>query len=140
LGVEAAERYLEGQASPCEVDDWVYMAEGDLCVIATFNSVCDEKELPDEYFRLQSGRVQLWVDEVARIPPNKLRKLVRTPRGSEELLPRKVLEEATNFAFLAICWTPSQTRPSRIESYTQFLCPHVLRETIRNPFAVSDRR
>ena len=63
LGLEAAEHHLEDTDDPSKAsywaqlaEHWCYFAEADLYAIYTYNRVCDEQELPDEAFFLQSGR------------------------------------------------------------------------------------
>jgi hypothetical protein len=146
LGLEAAERHLEGAATPREVSywaqlaqDWGYMAEADLYAISTYNSVCDEQELPDESFFSQSGRVQRWVDEITRIPSHKIRKMVRMTGDAVTPPPRRLLENANCFAFSTIYWAVGSGEVRRgIEAYGQFLSPHVLRATVCHPLERSN--
>jgi hypothetical protein len=78
---------------------------------------------------------------IAAIPPNKLRKMARTTPGDEELLLRKLLEQAIDFAFLAICATyAAGPWGYPVERYSRFLCSRLLREIIREPFAPPRRR
>jgi hypothetical protein len=147
LGLEAAERHLEGTATPREASywahlakEWGYMAEADIYAISTYNCVCDEQELPDESFFSQSGRVQCWVDEIARIPTHKIRRMVRKKGDAITSSPRKVLEDATMFAHSTIYWAVGSGEVKRgIETYGQFLFPHVLRATVCHPLEISNR-
>ena len=145
LGLEAAERHLEGTTTPRDASywaqlarDWGYMAEADIYAISTYNSVCDERELPDESFFSQSGRVQRWVNEIARIPSHKIRKMVRTTGDADTPSPRRLLDDATCFAFYTIYWAVGSGDVRRgIEAYGQFLSPHVLRATVCHPPEIS---
>lgn len=138
-GLAAAESHLEEAVEPGEptpwsalVKEWGWIAEGDLVVIAEFNSVHDQQSLPDPLLLAEFGRVQRWVEMITSVPEPKLRKLLRLPREAELPPPRKLLERAFWFAFLAMSWAIGDARPERaIEEYREFLSPHVLRETIQ---------
>jgi hypothetical protein len=137
-GVEAAQRYLDSEASPKDATYWAArakehgdQADMDLLAISTFNEVLDELKRPRDSFFLQAGRVRRWIDEVASIPANKLRKMVRLPPGCEPPSPRALLEDATWFALRSIDWALGNSGCRRgIEECKRFFSPHVLRQTV----------
>ncbi|MFO0889239.1 MAG: hypothetical protein U0790_08875 [Isosphaeraceae bacterium] len=146
-GVEAAERFIESEAYPNEARYWAaqareygYLAEVELYFIATFNSVEEERARPDDDYFSQAGRVRRWVEAVASVPPNKIRKMVRIPPDGEPPPPGTLLEDTAWFAFRAIYWAIGSSECRRgIEECRRFLCPHVLRETVHRMAQSSSR-
>jgi hypothetical protein len=62
--------------------------------------------------------------------------MARTPRGADEPSPRKLMEDVTYFAFLAVSVTCSSGQTVYpVERFTQFRCLHPLGEVIRDRFA-----
>ena len=127
MAIEVAERYLDGQATARARDAAADLAEHEYFNIIAINS------------NYNHVRIQRWLDEIAKIPRSKLRRLVRTSLEAPEFSPREILVDAAAFAFRVVHYESLFPKESIVE-YARLLSAHLLRERFDNPFVLTPDR
>ena len=87
MAIETAERYLDGQATASDFHQVLDLAEHQYVNVIAIDSDYDQIY------------IERWLNEIAKIPRTKLRKLVRTSVQAPEPSPREILVDAAAFAF-----------------------------------------
>ncbi len=117
VGVEVAERYVNGLATPDDLHRAEWLAEA-----AAFQFEYDS----------DPEAITSWCAEVSQISPEDRATMIHAPRPGDDLSPRGLLKHAAYFADLAMCY-PSLEPKESIESYRLFLPAPLLREVVGNP-------
>ena len=161
LGVEVAERYIEGRATREEFAHAEYQAEGAAFFLEPFEwppiddapdepevirELYDrvrrerEEEAPEikqarrQYEADRTARIEPLVKDVEAIPVAEMRRMVRATAGAGNVPPRQLLADAAYFADFAMVYPGVRPREGAIERYSQFLSATLLRELIGSPF------
>ena len=155
-GVEVTELLIEGRASKEEYHRAEYQAEGAAFFLEymphepetseemrAFYEEMDRERVqsdsPEEQRVLQQYEadrkpvIERLVREVAAIPAEAMRRMVRAVPGVEPWTPRRLLHRAAYFADFAICYPGIRPREGVLERYPEFLSVNLLRQVIRYP-------
>jgi hypothetical protein len=126
LGIEVAERFVEGEASVTKLRKTRWYTEG-----SAFTIDYDTEPL----------LVQRWIDEINAIPRHELAALLHPPDIADKIDARQLLKQAAYFAdfaahfpfFLRTCFFWRPEHPA--SHYALFLSAELVREFFGNPFS-----
>ncbi len=139
VGVEVAERYIEGRATREEFGLAEYQAEGAAFFLDPFEYE-PEDETPEaredrlRYKADRQARIAPLVGEVEAMPPEELRRLVRLEALDGAISPRQVLADAAYFADSVMDYPSLRPKGWVIEKHRIFLSAALLREIVGDSF------
>lgn len=132
-GVEVAERYIQGRATPDEFSQAEFQAEGAAFFLDPFEWEPDEEDPEAKGIRLRyeaerKERIEPLVRAVEALPAEEICRMVRTTGDEFDLAPRQLLADAAYFADFAMVYPGVKPTEGAVKRHAHFLSASLLRD------------